>query len=106
MKNNKAEEKGFRAEINQEVSTREQAAESLRTQEARVDQADPSEQQWTVCPAGFPVRSKSVRCSEGSLGGRLHALGKHFFSKKQKHRGKKRYIGYITPSTKDTDQSV
>ena len=48
MKNNKAEEKGFRAEINQEVSTREQAAESLRTQEARVDQADPSDRKSVV----------------------------------------------------------
>lgn len=87
MKNNKAEEKGFRAEINQEASTREQ--ESLRTREARVDQANLAVQQRTACPAGFPVRSTSVRCSEGNLGGHLHALGKHFFSKKQKHPGKK-----------------
>lgn len=89
MKNNKAEEKGFRAEINQEASTREQAAESLRTREARVDQANLAEQQRTACSAGFPARSTSVRCSEGNLGGSLHALGKHFFSKKQKHPGKK-----------------
>lgn len=97
MKNNKAEIKGFGAETNQEANTREEAAESPRTREASVDQADLSKQQRRACPAGFHVRSKSVRCSEANLGGHLHALEKHFFSKKQNCRGKKEieWLHYI-----------